>query len=154
VAAPAPADQSSNSSPGQYYRIEEDWSLAVNQANSAIASPQVSTQMARAPYALHFFNFHVNSIDFPAFQLGGQQLQAWRDTSNVAVYTSPNAAILNTPNELVTWTQYLRVNNGVLKFGISAASSTTWGDFSGMEISVPGAWTYLDDYSADYSATN
>jgi hypothetical protein len=146
---------------GVVVRVEEDWSLTVNQPNARLASPQISTQMARAPWASRFCNFHLNSIDLPAFQLGGLQLQAWSGSTNINVYTSSNTATMSTDNELVTWTQYLRSDGTTLKFGIgtlqscvAGSSSTTWGDFSGMEIAVPGASTILDFYSPDYSVQN
>ena len=135
-------------------RVEEDWSLAVNQVDSNLAAPQVSTQMARAPWAPRFCNLHLNSTDLPAFAVGGLQVQAWNGTTNIAGYTSPNSAIMATDNEMVTWTQYLRVSNGQLYFGISAASSQTWGDFSGMEINVPGSKPDLSNYDPTYSQQN
>jgi hypothetical protein len=61
---------------------------------------------------------------------------------------------MTSADELVTWTQYIRNDGGSLKFGISAAASSTWGDFSGQEITMSSFTTYLDDYSSDYSVTN
>jgi hypothetical protein len=143
------------------YRIEEDWTLTVNQPNSDVASPQVSTQMARSPWASRFCNLHLNSVDVPAFALGGVQLQAWQGGNNIAVYTSPNSAIMSTDNELITWTQYLRNDTGELRFGLGTlqsgmpgASSQTWGDFSGSEITVPCRNTSLDNYDPNYSLEN
>jgi hypothetical protein len=142
--------------PTDVARIEEDWELTVNEPNPDLASPQVSTQMARAPGAARFHNFHLNSVDIPAFSLGGLQLQNWRDTTNLGVYTSSNSAIMATPNELVTWTQYLGRAEGdtVIRFGISGASSTTWGDFSGMQIDIPRGDRHLNDYDPTYSLQN
>jgi hypothetical protein len=135
-------------------RVEEDWSLLVNQPDLAQASPQVSTQMARSPTALRFSNFHLNSCDIPSFQQGGLQVQVWEGNTNLAVKTSDNRNAMSTDKELVTWTQYLRPDTGVLKFGISAASSQTWGDFSGIAIVLPGANTDLNSYSSNYSVQN
>jgi hypothetical protein len=135
-------------------RVEEDWSLTVNQPNWDIASPQVSTQMARAPWSSRFYNLHLNSCDLPSFAQGGLQVQAWKASNNVAVSTNSNSAIMNSPNELVTWTQYLSNETGQLSFGIKAASSTTWGDFSGMQITVPNASTDLSNYDVTYSMQN
>jgi hypothetical protein len=142
-------------------RVEEDWSLAINQPDSNLAAPQVSTQMARAPGTSRFCNLHLNSTDLPTFAVGGLQIQAWQDSTNLAVYTSPNSSIMATDSELVTWTQYMRVDSGTLYFGIGTAqpntpgaSSTTWGDFSGMEIPVAGAWPDLSSYDPSYSQQN
>lgn len=149
LAGRTPADSSAS-----VVRVEEDWSLTVSEPNADIASPQVSTQMARAPWAARFCNFHLNSSDVPTFSQGGLQLQAWNGNSNIAVYTGPSAAIMSTSNELVTWTQYLSNETGSLSFGVKAASSTTWGDFSGIQITVPNASTYLGGYDVTYSMQN
>ena len=149
---------------GLIQRIEEDWSVSVNQVDATLAAPQFSTQMARSPWASRFCNLHLNSVDFPSFNLGGVQTQSWQGSTNLAVITSPNAAIMSTPYELVTWTQYLRVDSASnqLMFGIGTlqpntpgSSSTTWGDFSsGMEVAVPGASKNLDNYDPTYSVQN
>jgi len=135
-------------------RVEEDWILLVNQPDAERSSPQVSTQMAGSPDAARFCNFHLNSCDIPTFSQGGLQLQVWHGDDNLAVFTSASRAAMNTADELVTWTQYLSRESGELKFGISAASSQTWGDFSGMEVAVPGGSPVLDYYSAEYSLQN
>jgi hypothetical protein len=142
-------------------RVEEDWSLSVSQPDANLAAPQVSTQMARAPWAARFCNLHLNSVDVPSFAVGGLQLQSWKGSTNLAVYTSPNSAIMATDDELVTWTQYLRNDTGDLRFGIGTlqsgvpgASSQTWGDFSGIEITVPGSHTDLSGYDPSYSQQN
>jgi hypothetical protein len=135
-------------------RVEEDWTLTLNEPNAAVASPQISTQMARAPYAPRFCNFHLNSCDIPRFAQGGLQLQVWKGSDTLAVQTSPNGAIMSTSNELVTWTQYIRKDGTVLKFGVKDASSTTWGDFSGMEVTIPNGTPDLNDYSSEYSTQN
>ena len=135
-------------------RVEEDWSLTVNQPDANLAAPQVSTQMARSPWTTRFCNLHLNSTDLPAFSVGGLQLQAWHIAQNINVFTSPNASIMATDNELVTWTQYMRVDTTTLYFGIAAASSQTWGDFSGPEITVPGARNDLSNYDPSYSQQN
>jgi hypothetical protein len=140
--------------PGGLLRVEEDWSLLVMQPDGARAAPQVSTQMARNPFGTCFANFHINSADVPSYQEGGLQLQAWQGKTNTAYLTQYNRLTMNTPGELVTWTQYLRVADGALKFGISSASSQTWGDFSGMEIDYGGSSTDLSIYSPDYSRQN
>ncbi len=145
----------------QVYRVEEDWTLVVNEPNSLVASPQVSTQMARSTTTQRFCNFHVNSRDVPSFQLGGLQLQAWYGSTNTAALNSNTAAVMGTSNEMVTWTQYLRRDSNNLYFGIGtvqtgvqASSSTTWGDFSGVETPVPAGSVKLDGYDPVYTQQN
>ena len=50
--------------------------------------------------------------------------------------------------------QYLKLTGASLTFGISSASSQTWGDFSGVQAQIPGGSLLLDEYSADYSQQN
>jgi hypothetical protein len=160
VALPTPADTPLFG--GLVYRVEEDWLLTVNQVNSTLASPQVSTQMAKSTTTSRFFNFHLNSIDYPSFQLGGLQLQAWQGSTNTNVYTSPLTGTMSTDQETVQWTQYLRNDSGSVKFGIgtiqqggaAGAVSTTWGDFSGIEVDAGGGSTILDNYDPQYSVSN
>jgi hypothetical protein len=138
-------------------RIEEDWALTVGTPNANLSCPQVSVQMAPSPDSTEFYQFHLNSQDIPKFVQGGLQLQAWNDTTVLAVKTSPDMQTLGTAGELITWTQYLaKQNDGSkgLAFGISAASSVTWGDFSGASFVVNGDYTVLDNYSPDYSVQN
>jgi hypothetical protein len=140
--------------PPTLVRVEEDWVLLVNTPNANLSCPQVSVQMAPSPDSTEFYQFHLNSQDIPQFVQGGLQLQAWSGTTVLAVKTSPDMQTLCNNGELVTWTQYLKQKEEGLEFGISAASSTTWGDFSGASFVVNGDYTVLDNYSPDYSVHN
>src|SRR5207302_376368 len=94
--------------------------------------------------------------DVPCFIQGGLQLEAWDGNTNLAVKTSTNTQTMGSENELVQWTQYLqRDSDGHrLRFGISAAASQTWGNFTGAEFTVYGADAFLNNYSPDYSVQN
>jgi hypothetical protein len=140
--------------PGSVVRVEEDWVLTVNQPDQNVAAPQLSSQMSQDGTGSIFCNLHLNSRDFPRYGAGGLQVQIWNDSSNVASKTWDTWSVMNTPNEVVTWTQYLDVAKGPMTFGISASSSQTWGDFSGPQIAVPTAVQSLDNYTADYSVAN
>src|SRR5262245_10651381 len=135
-------------------KVEEDWKLVVKEPSKSLASPQVSTQMARHPWTSRVCNFHLNACDVPTISQGGLQLQVWQDSTNLAVLTSSSRAVMDTPNEEVAWTQYLRIDEGKVKFGISKASSQTWGDFSGAEVTIPTGGTSLDWYNPQYSQAN
>jgi hypothetical protein len=137
-------------------KVEERWSLLVLEPDPTVASPQVSTQMARNTTTSRHCNFHINASDIPQYEPGGMQLQTWRYNTNTSVATSTNRTIMGTPNELVTWTQrlYKGPTTGKLRFGISEAASTTWGDFSGVEVEIPSGSTNLDDYTVEYSQNN
>ncbi len=152
--------------PSNLTRVEEDWSLLVTTPDFKQAAPQISMQMIRSPDALRFCTFHINCCDIPTFNQGGLQIQAWESATCVTVATSNNRNTMATPNELVTWTQYLsRDDANNLRFGIGTIEtpdsanywptwSDTWGDFSNGEIVVPDSGTYLGNYSVDYSMIN
>jgi len=150
----APVSRTVADDPISVVKVEEHWSLVINDPDPSISSPQVSTQMARSPWAARFVNFHINSCDIPAYAQGGLQMQVWRADVNLAVMTSPSRATMSTSNELVEWTQYLKQDGTGLTFGISSASSQTWGDFSGVQVQLTAGSTVLDNYSADYSQQN
>src|SRR5579884_908889 len=76
-------------------RVEEDWSLTVNQPDAHVAAPQVSTQMARAPWVPRYCNLHLNSPDLP-FASGGVQIQSWLNNQSLNVGTGPNGAVMAT----------------------------------------------------------
>ena len=59
-----------------------------------------------------------------------------------------------TRDELVTWTQYLRLQNGKLRFVVKDGVSATWGGFSGLEVEIPSGSTALDDYYPQVSVSN
>ena len=49
---------------------------------------------------------------------------------------------------------YLDRSNGSLSFGISAGSSQTWGDVSGLSVAVSSSSGNLDNYDPDSSKFN
>jgi hypothetical protein len=148
------AGQQATVGPPTVVRIEEDWVLLVTTPNANLSCPQVSVQMAPSPDSAEFYQFHLNAQDTPKFVQGGLQLQAWNGANVLAVQTSPNTQTMDTNDELVMWTQYLTQTQQGLEFGISAAASNTWGDFSGAGFVVNGDYTVLDNYSPDYSVQN
>src|SRR5262249_42790794 len=142
--------------PSNLVRVEEDWILLLAEPDANLAAPQLSTQMIRSPDASRFCNFNINFCDIPAYAQGGMQVEAWQGDTCIAAQTSENRNTLGTPNELVTWTQYLqRTDGNTLRFGIGTqetpdspyypgpTSSDTWGDFSGVSIDIPQGGTYL-----------
>jgi hypothetical protein len=154
VAAPWSGRTAADTDPGATVnRVEEDWVLVIKDPNAAVASPQVSTQMAASPSAARFVNFHLNNGEVPDYTQGGLQLQVWNGTTHEAVANNDTRAIMQTSGETVSWTQYLSRESGSLVFGISKASSQTWGDFSGLSVAVAGS-PLLDGYSANYSQQN
>lgn len=137
-------------------RVEEDWELVVGDPDPGLSSPQVVTQMAiEGKKGDWSFQFHVNfRIDSP--DGGGIELQASQDSTPQVTLPSKTTVALAGRNEVIKWTQYLERKGTEVKFGITKASSQTWGDFGGAEaeITVKAPSQKLDDYSAAYSQQN
>lgn len=64
-----------------------------------------------------------------------------------------NGATLNTVGEKITWTQYMELSNGSLKFGISRGSLPTWGPVptAGWVVSTP--YTTLTTFTNYYQTS-
>ena len=89
-----PVSRTEADNPVSVVKVEEHWSLLINEPDPSISSPQVSTQMAASPWTSRFVNFHLNSCDIPSYAQGGLQMQVWRADVNLAVMTSPSRATM------------------------------------------------------------
>lgn len=145
-----------------YTRIEEDWVMVLNDPEEGRAAPQVVTEMAPAADSLYFGNFHINHRELAQYVIGGLQVQLWKGEANKA-YQSYGYAVMASPGEVVTWTQYMQRNEDShrLKFGIKSGVSTTWGvlDTAGLVVKARHYDEGPDDvalegYSSDYSVQN
>lgn len=136
--------------------VEEDWVLSLGEVDANMASPQVATQMnpmaSRADvYAIFCLNFQ----EIPTFIEGGLEIQFWEGDWNVDV-NGDSQAKLDTDNEVVQWTQTLRVVDGKLVFGVKNGHSTTYGSFGGDYFKVCSESSYenLATYTAAESVKN
>jgi len=111
-------------------RVEEDWELVLGAPDDLLCAPQVVTTMS--PFNNindTFFTFEINHRSAPYWTPGGLTIHQWSGDWRIQSFDRADRTVMTTPNEVVTWTQRLNVNDGVLTFQIIDGSSTTWGPF-------------------------
>jgi hypothetical protein len=110
-------------------RVEEDWEAVIAVPDQAAEGPQLTTCMTpHREEPSRFVAFTVNYRLRPTVQPGGLQILAWSDEELLAQATEGDAA-LDTPDEVITWTQQLSVASGEATYRIRSGQSTTWGPF-------------------------
>ncbi len=129
--------------------IEEEWELRLGEPDSDSSSPQISMLMsATGDLESDYFVFALNHHSAPQWAPGGLQVQYWRDGA-VAQADSPNHLdTLHHYDEIVTWTQRLRLDEGDLIFEVRDGNSESWGEFGGWDLAmrVEGNVDRLNDY--------
>ena len=138
--------------PTNVTRVEEDWELVVGEPSVDDTSPQIigfisPTQRIDAECAV----LELNHSTQPDYLDGGVQFQRWfGDFERIyrAPHTSNRLAI---PGETITYTMTMRIESGLLKFGVRNGTSQTWGNFGGTieqwNSSVVSPYANLDGYS-------
>jgi hypothetical protein len=137
-------------------RVEEDWVLTLTEPDSYTSSPQVTVQMN--PDSTNEYNFAVFCVNFqeiPDFEEGGLEIQLWEGDVNTRVRGSDEMK-LACDGEVITWTQYLKVDNGKLYFGIQEGVSLSYGAFGGdlFKVRSSGSYSSLDSYTTQDSVDN
>jgi hypothetical protein len=137
-------------------QVEEDWELVLSAPAAIKTAPQLETIMSPvgnidSVFARTTWNYR----EFPSFQAGGMQLQAWHGD---AFLTKTNFGTndLSTVSETVTWTQVLKTDGTVLTLKIADGQSVTWGAFGGSTLTLVGVVNLpnLNEYRTDVSVGN
>ena len=127
-------------------RVEEDWELVVGAPDSVADAPQVSCTIAPVGNVNSVYaTFVLNHQSLPGYTAGGLQLQIWDGDLPVADRKFPNPSVMSIPGEVVTWTQTMRIAEGLLHFEVTSGSSTTWGPFGGQGYLNAAVSTTLSD---------
>lgn len=152
------ATQVSADNPQNITRVEEDWRITFGTPDPNLNAPQVT--MTMSPYAGvsgHHAVFEINAQTQPDYAAGGLQLQRWYGT-NFADFVSPgNPAVMQTANEVVTFTMSMQMQGSTLTFGVSNGNSQTWGSFGNgqsLNLSVGFDGTNLNSYDPQTSLSN
>jgi len=117
-------------------KVEEDWELALGNPDQLVCGPQIVTTMS--PFANindAYFTLEINHRSAPYWTPGGISMHLWSGAWRISSYDRADRTVMDTDNEVVTWTQQLYVENGNrLVFEVVDGHSTTWGSFgfSGM----------------------
>lgn len=113
-------------------RIEEDWEIQLDTPNPDETAPQIS--VVTTPYADlagPYTVFEINNFTLPEFSGGGLQLQSWFGENNVGLTQHWVTNTLSTPNEKISYTMTMSLDNGTLQFQVINGVSQTWGNFGG-----------------------
>lgn len=138
--------------------VEEDWELVVGEPSVDDTSPQIITFISPtnridAEAAV----LELNHSTQPDYQDGGVQFQRWFGDFE-RVYRAPHTQNrLATAGERIKYTMTMKIEDGLLQFGVRNGTSQTWGAFGGTSeqwnSSVVSQYANLDGYSPAISAT-
>lgn len=135
-------------------KVEEKWSLTINEPAPALDSPQLNTVMSPGGGSV-FGLFTINYRDYLEFIPGGVGVEMWDGDAQLATQ-SQHSSYLNGNNETISWTQVLELNGSDLKFRVVDGNSSSWGAFGGesLKVSHGAALESLGGYDPEHSAGN
>ena len=135
--------------PVSVVRVEEDWELVVSQPDVVVDAPQVTVVSSPVGHLDGLYAaFELNHQSQPTFAAGGMQLQLWNGEQPVVSKKHKQGIFLQHDNEVVTWTQEMRLQDGVLTFVVKNGNSTSWGAFGGpLPSSVTTTLSNLNGYN-------
>jgi hypothetical protein len=136
-------------------KIEEDWKLVVSQPDPDTQAPQVTTTFSPvgnldSVYAV----FDVNLRNIPSYEAGGVQFQLWHGSTSLFSKKQNTGTLLQVPDETLTWTQRISIDEGQLILEVVNGKSQTWGDFGGLSFTSVTELTNLNTYDPAVSLTN
>ncbi len=139
-------------------RVEEDWELVVDNPDVNSFGPQVACAFSPFANLNHLYiTFEVNHRSAPATAGGGLHLQVWHNDEHVATEAFPDHSVLETPGEVVGWTQRMQVQDGKIVFEVVNGQSSTWGEFGNqgnLKAEVDCDVDNLNGYSPQVSIDN
>lgn len=133
---------------------EEDWRLVIGTPDASLDAPQTSTSMTPDSSSPDLYGYlTINYRDEPSFQEGGLQVEAWNGDT-LLTYASQKTEVLNTSNEVISWTGKMSLSGSTVSYQITSGRSTTWGNFGGgsnLSISFSASISDLSGYDPDTS---
>lgn len=138
--------------------VEEDWELVVATPDQNSCGPQVVCAMSPfSDISSTYFTLEVNHRSFPYWTPGGLTLHQWNGDDSVQTMDRNDRGVMNTADEVVTWTSVLDVNNGMLTFQVKNGHSSTWNTFGNSNHFKLQSWDWggsdLNNYSPDVSTS-
>lgn len=111
-------------------RVDEDWYLEIGGPDANSVGPQILTTMSpNANLAGTYFTMEINHRSAPSWTPGGISIHRWTGETRSASFDRADRTVMNTENEVVTWTQALYHNSGRLYYQVYDGMSWTWGPF-------------------------
>jgi hypothetical protein len=138
-------------------KVEEDWEMVVTDPDPTTNAPQVTCVTSPVGHVDGLYvAFDLNHHSLTDYYSGGLQLQLWNNDVPIANDYPSMYQMLSNDNETVTWTQRMKVNEGLLKFEVVNGVSASWGAFGGSNLAVfvPSSMSDLNQYSPDVSVAN
>ncbi len=138
--------------PTNVTRVEEDWELVIGEPSIDDTSPQIMsfispTSRIDAECAV----LELNHSTQPDYQDGGVQFQRWFGDFERIWRTPHTQNRLAIPGEKINYTMTMKIEIGLLKFGVRNGTSQTWGTFGGTSdqwnSGVASQYANLDSYS-------
>lgn len=129
--------------------VEEHWELQLGDPDADLSAPQVTMTMSpTSDLSGRYFVFTLNHQTDPDYTPGGLQIQRWEGDDAADSCTSDSVSELWHQNEVITWVQQLRLENGELIFNIVDGESTSWAGFGDDELRLCAAsdLANLNDY--------
>lgn len=143
------------SSADDIVRIEEDWTVLVQNSAPEIQAPQITNVISpSASTAGQFGVFELNHGTQAEFITGGAQVQIWDNDVPLDFHNSIEGRLLSKHFDRLQYTLAMEIVGGQLRYEIINGQSRSWGDFtSGDDISASVATplTNLSGYSRDHS---
>jgi hypothetical protein len=135
-------------------RIEEDWEMDVVFAKDDLGAPQIATLMSPDSSNSAYFTFEINCTTLPEPQDGGLQVHAWVGDESYDFKNPPTDNTLDRSREIITWTQVMELQDGMLVFSIKNFRSRSLGNYlddSLLEVAMPSSMENLSSYQVEHS---
>jgi hypothetical protein len=115
--------------------VEEHWELRLGEPVTDLCAPQLAMVMSpTSDLSDCFFMFTLNHHTDPEYSPGGLQVQRWEGDHSVDSTDSSSVSELWHQDEVVTWVQRLRLQDGQLDFKIINGESESWSEFGNDEL--------------------
>jgi hypothetical protein len=138
--------------------VEEDWELVIATPDQNSCGPQVACAMSPfTDISGTYFTIEINHRSAPYWTPGGITLHQWWGDARVQSLDRADRSVMNTPDEVVTWTQSLDVGvaSNTLTFQVKNGTSSTWGNFGTSGHLKLQSWFWgggnLNNYTPDVS---
>ncbi|WP_153556409.1 hypothetical protein [Roseimaritima sediminicola] len=123
-----------------WVRVEEDWTLVLNEPDPELHSPQLSIYVTPDPDRIDaFFQVQLNHAADTTFAGGGFRVAAFREDRTVDEAVSETRTALSHHGDTIQWTNVFAIRDDRILFAIKDGQSQSWGAFGGPDylLSVP-----------------
>lgn len=128
-------------------QVEEDWEIKVANPDPDFNTPEIVTSIGpRADDSEPAAYLLINHETQPSYTAGGIQFQVWQNRQLLGYQNRAPFRCLNTTQEKIQFTLVMTLENGRLNYQVTNGTSTTFGSFNDLSISVATQLTSLSAY--------